>query len=83
MPATITTPSPRGKFRVAPHVFGMTAKVARPYVTALGGFGAVAGFAAIYLMEGVPRVQHDILAKIPILGSYWTGREIPASDNPF
>ena len=70
-------------------------------VFALSGFGAVAGFTVIYIMEGVPRMQRDVLSvrpflskpsptdvantvvrqKIPVFGSYWTGRELPASDN--
>ena len=27
---------------------------------AISGFGAVAGFAAVFFLEGIPRVQHDI-----------------------
>ncbi|RPB24618.1 hypothetical protein L211DRAFT_837551 [Terfezia boudieri ATCC MYA-4762] len=71
------------KLKPAPHLFGFTARAAAPYALALGGFGAVAGFAAIYFLEGIPRVQQDILQKVPVIGKYWTGREIPASDNPF
>jgi len=48
----------------------------------LGAFGGVAGFAALFFAEGVPRVRRDVLQKIPIIGSYWI-REIPPSDNPF
>lgn len=47
----------------------------------LAGFGGVAGFFAIYLLEGVPRVRRDIFSKIPVIGEYWEGREPPASDN--
>lgn len=26
-------------------------------------------------------MRSDILSKLPLIGSYWTGREIPASDS--
>ncbi|KAI5783888.1 ubiquinol-cytochrome-c reductase complex subunit-domain-containing protein [Peziza echinospora] len=71
------------KFKVTPHVMGITPKRAIPYVFALGGFGAVAGFTALFFLEGIPRVQQDVFQKIPILGDYWTNRQLPASDNPF
>ncbi len=46
----------------------------------LAAFGGVAGFAALFFAEGMPRVRRDILQKIPGFGSYWI-REIPPSDN--
>lgn len=45
-----------------------------------GVFGGVALFAVIFFASGVPRVQRDILQKIPFLGSHYI-KEIPASDN--
>lgn len=45
-----------------------------------GAFGGVAGIAALYFLEGVPRVRRDILQKLPVMGDYWD-YEIPASDN--
>ncbi|KAI0892696.1 ubiquinol-cytochrome-c reductase complex subunit-domain-containing protein [Annulohypoxylon nitens] len=47
-----------------------------------GAFGGVALFAVIFYASGIPRVQRDILQKIPLVGSYFI-KEIPASDNPF
>lgn len=45
-----------------------------------GAFGGVALFAVIFYASGIPRVQRDILQKIPFVGSYFI-KEIPASDN--
>lgn len=46
----------------------------------LGGFGAVAGFFALFFFSDVPKVRKDIMQKIPIIGDRFK-REIPASDN--
>ncbi|RYC53800.1 hypothetical protein CHU98_g12408 [Xylaria longipes] len=48
----------------------------------LGGFGGVALFAVIFFASGIPKVQRDILQKIPVIGDHYI-KEIPASDNPF
>jgi hypothetical protein len=45
-----------------------------------GALGGVALFAVIFYASGIPRVQHDILQKIPIIGDHYI-KEIPASDN--
>ncbi|KAK8050938.1 hypothetical protein PG993_002323 [Apiospora rasikravindrae] len=47
-----------------------------------GAFGGVALFAVIFYASGIPRVQQDILMKVPGLRSYYV-KDIPASDNPF
>jgi hypothetical protein len=47
-----------------------------------GAFGGVAFFALIFYASGIPRVQKDILQRIPGLSGYYI-KEIPASDNPF
>ncbi|KAI1739487.1 ubiquinol-cytochrome-c reductase complex subunit-domain-containing protein [Xylaria scruposa] len=47
-----------------------------------GAFGGVALFAVIFFASGIPRVQRDLLQKIPVIGNYWV-KEVPASDNPF
>lgn len=39
-------------------------------------------FAVIFYASGIPRVQDDILKKIPFLANYYD-RKIPDSDNPF
>lgn len=45
-----------------------------------GAFGGVALFAVIFYASGIPKLQHDILQKIPFIGNYYI-KEIPASDN--
>jgi hypothetical protein len=45
-------------------------------------FGVVAGTGALLFFDGVPRVQKDILQKVPIIGSYFV-HEVPPEDNPF
>ncbi|TGO55666.1 hypothetical protein BOTNAR_0240g00230 [Botryotinia narcissicola] len=46
----------------------------------LAGFGATAGFFALFFFSDIPRVRNDIMVKIPIIGDRWR-KEIPASDN--
>ncbi|KAI1815846.1 ubiquinol-cytochrome-c reductase complex subunit-domain-containing protein [Poronia punctata] len=75
--------SPYGpKYHIRPHVAGMSF----PQLTSLGiksaGFGAVALFGVIFYASGIPRLQQDILQKVPFLGGHFI-KEIPASDNPF
>ncbi|KAK4580508.1 hypothetical protein LTR86_000711 [Recurvomyces mirabilis] len=45
-------------------------------------FGAAAGIFALFFFDGVPRVQRDILQKIPFIGSFYK-HEVPPEDNPF
>jgi hypothetical protein len=46
----------------------------------MGAFGGVALFGVIFFASGIPRVQQDILMKIPFIGNHYI-KEIPASDN--
>ncbi|KAK3938254.1 hypothetical protein QBC46DRAFT_390757 [Diplogelasinospora grovesii] len=78
-----TYKSPYGpKYTYEPQVAGITPKTLIRTGVKLGAFGGVALFAVIYYASGIPRVQEDILKKIPVIGSYYV-KEIPASDNPF
>ena len=45
-------------------------------------FGVVAGTGALLFLDGVPRVQRDILAKVPIIGPFFV-HDVPPEDNPF
>lgn len=47
-----------------------------------GLFGGAAGVFALFFFGEVPRVRHDILEKVPIIGPYFH-REVPPEDNPF
>ncbi|KAH7031677.1 ubiquinol-cytochrome-c reductase complex subunit-domain-containing protein [Microdochium trichocladiopsis] len=75
--------SPYGpKYHYQPNVAGWTVKQATQLGFKAGAFGGVALFAVIFYASGIPRVQDDVLKKIPFLAKYYT-KEIPASDNPF
>ncbi|KAB8292483.1 hypothetical protein EYC80_008197 [Monilinia laxa] len=78
-----TYKSPYGpKYKIQPHIAGWTPKAASKVGLTLAGFGASAGFFALFFFSDIPRVRNDIMVKIPIIGDRWR-REIPASDNPF
>ncbi|KAI0444103.1 ubiquinol-cytochrome-c reductase complex subunit-domain-containing protein [Xylaria telfairii] len=75
--------SPYGpKYQYQPHVAGWTVKQFTGLGIKLGAFGGVGLFAVIFFASGIPRVQKDILQKIPFIGNHYI-KEIPASDNPF
>ena len=44
--------------------------------------GVSAGVFAIFFFNGVPRVQQDILQKVPFIGSFFV-HEVAPEDNPF
>lgn len=44
--------------------------------------GAVAGIFALFFFDGVPKVQQDILQKIPFIGDFYK-HEVAPEDNPF
>ncbi|TGZ82530.1 hypothetical protein EX30DRAFT_339819 [Ascodesmis nigricans] len=73
------------KLRPSPHVAGIPLTALRSPAVAAGAFGGVALLAVLFIGEGIPRVQRDVLQNIPVIGSYWDPerRKIPASDNPF
>ncbi|ROV99488.1 hypothetical protein VMCG_06399 [Cytospora schulzeri] len=75
--------SPYGpKYGFQPHFAGFTAKSALPVGIKTTGFCGVALFAVIFYASGIPRVQRDVLQKVPFLGSYFIN-EVPPEDNPF
>ncbi|KAI0521411.1 ubiquinol-cytochrome-c reductase complex subunit-domain-containing protein [Xylaria bambusicola] len=75
--------SPYGpKYHYQPNIAGFTMKQATGLAVKSGAFGGVALFAVIFFASGIPRVQQDILQKIPFIGDHYI-KEIPASDNPF
>lgn len=45
-------------------------------------FGGVAGFAALFFFAEVPKVRHDIMMNIPIIGDYYV-KSVAPEDNPF
>jgi hypothetical protein len=45
-------------------------------------FGASAGIFALFFFDGIPRVQTDILQKVPFIGDFYHN-EVAPEDNPF
>ncbi|KAL1870562.1 hypothetical protein VTK73DRAFT_2537 [Phialemonium thermophilum] len=75
--------SPYGpKYHYQSQVAGITTKSLFRHAVNAGLFGGVGLFAIIFFASGIPRVQRDILQKVPLIGGYFV-KEIPASDNPF
>ncbi|KAK3390153.1 ubiquinol-cytochrome-c reductase complex subunit-domain-containing protein [Podospora didyma] len=77
--------SPYGpKYTYQPHVFGLslTPKALFPLAVKASAFGGVALFAVIFYASGIPKIQQDILMKVPYLRNYYVNDK-PASDSPF
>ncbi|KAK4155847.1 ubiquinol-cytochrome-c reductase complex subunit-domain-containing protein [Chaetomidium leptoderma] len=75
--------SPYGpKYFYQSHVAGITTKTLFRTGIKSGMFGGVALFGVIFFASGIPKLQEDILQKIPFIGHRFI-KEIPASDNPF
>ncbi|RYP80261.1 hypothetical protein DL769_002563 [Monosporascus sp. CRB-8-3] len=78
-----TYKSPYGpKYHYQPHIAGLSLKQLRTLGMNTAAFGGVALFGVLYYASGIPRVQRDILQKLPVIGNNFV-HEIPASDNPF
>jgi hypothetical protein len=45
-------------------------------------FGVSAGIFALFFFDGIPRVQTDILQKVPFIGDFYH-KEVAPEDNPF
>ncbi|KAK4465434.1 ubiquinol-cytochrome-c reductase complex subunit-domain-containing protein [Cladorrhinum samala] len=79
--------SPYGpKYHYQPHVAGITAKRFTSFGVNAGMFGGVALFTVIFIASGIPRLQDDVLFKLPIVGGTlesYLRKKIPASDSPF
>ncbi|QLI65600.1 uncharacterized protein G6M90_00g019110 [Metarhizium brunneum] len=46
-------------------------------------FGGAAVVGLLLYVSGIPRVQRDVLQKIPFVGSYFVQPEVHPQDNPF
>ncbi|RYP69725.1 hypothetical protein DL771_005927 [Monosporascus sp. 5C6A] len=78
-----TYKSPYGpKYHYQPLIAGLSLKQLSVLGMKTAAFGGVALFGVLYYASGIPRVQRDILQKLPLIGNKFV-HEIPASDNPF
>jgi len=73
---------PTLRYEAAPNFNGINPLRAYRFGKTAAGFGAVAGVFALFFFAEVPKVRHDIMEKMPIIGSYFTV-EVPPEDNPF
>ncbi|KAL0930599.1 uncharacterized protein CTRU02_214674 [Colletotrichum truncatum] len=70
------------RYATVPNVAGWTVGSVVKFGTRAAGFGAAAGIAALFYTSGIPRIQKDILQKIPVFGQNFI-KEIHPADNPF
>ena len=47
-----------------------------------GPFAVAFGVMGLFFVSDVPKVRHDILQKLPVVGTYFK-REVAPEDNPF
>ncbi|KAJ4308737.1 hypothetical protein N0V84_011926 [Fusarium piperis] len=69
-------------YQSQPNLAGFTIQSATRIGTRLAFYGAPAVVGVLLFANGIPRVQRDILQKIPVLGDYFR-TEIHPADNPF
>ncbi|KAL2153765.1 hypothetical protein VTH82DRAFT_4920 [Thermothelomyces myriococcoides] len=73
--------SPHGpKYFYQSHVAGITSKTFVRTGVKTGLYGGVGLFAVLFFASGIPRIQQDILQKVPIIGKHFV-REIHPADN--
>ncbi|KAH6895660.1 ubiquinol-cytochrome-c reductase complex subunit-domain-containing protein [Thelonectria olida] len=65
-----------------PHFLGFTAQSAFRVSTRLAFYGAPAVVGVLLFASGIPRVQRDVLQKIPFIDGFFR-KEIHPADNPF
>ncbi|KAM5347914.1 hypothetical protein ACJ41O_007738 [Fusarium nematophilum] len=70
------------KYHTQPNLGGYTTQFAFRIGTRLAFYGAPAVVGVLLFVNGIPRVQRDILQKIPFLGPFFT-KQIHPADNPF
>ncbi|KAK4632359.1 Cytochrome b-c1 complex subunit 10, mitochondrial [Fulvia fulva] len=75
--------SPYGpQYKNTVNFYGVNAQALGRAGIVAGAFGVSAGVFALFFFDGVPRVQKDIIQKIPFVGKFFIN-EIPPEDNPF
>ncbi|KAL2111387.1 hypothetical protein VUR80DRAFT_10170 [Thermomyces stellatus] len=71
------------KYHTQTNIFGRSIKQLTRTGFYTAQFGGAAVIAVLFFASGIPRVQKDVLSRIPIVGRLTEKPEIPASDNPF
>ncbi|KAK9467005.1 cytochrome b-c1 complex subunit 10 [Lipomyces arxii] len=69
-------------FKSSPRLAGFTLGTFMKWVPVLGLWGGAAGAGVIFFLEPIPRVQDQILSKVPVVGKYWI-KNIDPNDVPF
>ncbi|KXN74374.1 hypothetical protein CONCODRAFT_154600 [Conidiobolus coronatus NRRL 28638] len=59
------------RYKQTPHFGRITPQALTRWAPTLALFGATAGVAVLFLGEGIPLVQQDILSRIPLAGRLW------------
>ncbi|ERT03389.1 hypothetical protein HMPREF1624_01703 [Sporothrix schenckii ATCC 58251] len=70
------------KYHYSSNYKGITVKTVFRYASVAGPIAGALGVAALFYASGIPRVQKDILQKIPLIGPYFVKTTHPA-DSPF
>ncbi|KPM45385.1 hypothetical protein AK830_g1196 [Neonectria ditissima] len=70
------------KYQAQPSFLGFTAQSAFRVGSRLAMYGAPAAVGVLLFASGIPRVQRDILHKIPFVADFFK-KEIHPADNPF
>ncbi|KAI9903843.1 hypothetical protein N3K66_000372 [Trichothecium roseum] len=70
------------KYSFQPNVMGYNGKQLFRVAVRSASYGGAAGIALLFYASGIPRVQTDILQKVPFIGNYFI-KEINPADNPF
>ncbi|TKA25542.1 hypothetical protein B0A50_05403 [Salinomyces thailandicus] len=69
-------------YKIGYHMAGVDRSSIVWYGYLAAGMGGAAGIFALFFFDGVPRVQQDILQKVPFIGDFYK-HEVPPEDNPF
>ncbi|QPH17899.1 hypothetical protein C2857_002815 [Epichloe festucae Fl1] len=72
-----------GRYTFQPHLDGWNKTTLFRNTLRTASYGGAAAVGLLYYVSGIPRVQEDILQKIPFVGRYFVKEEVDPQDNPF
>ncbi|KAM0666993.1 hypothetical protein ACQRIT_005682 [Beauveria bassiana] len=70
------------KYQFQPNFHGWSSQTIFRSAFRLSLFGGAAAVGALLFTSGIPRIQHDILDKIPGMAQFYR-KEVHPQDNPF